>query len=38
MKTLPNVNPEMSLHMLAYNFKRMLRIVGAKHLMAAMTG
>ncbi len=38
MKTLPNVNTEMSLHVLAYNLKRMLRIFGAKPLMAAMTG
>ena len=38
MKTWPNVNTEMSLHVLAYNLKRMLRIVGAKPLMAAMTG
>ncbi len=38
MKTLPKVNTEMSLHVLAYNLKRMLRIVGVKPLMAAMTG
>ena len=38
MKMLPKVNTEMSVHVLAYNLKRMLRIVGAKPLMAAMTG
>jgi len=38
MKTLPKVKTEMSLHVLAYNLKRMLRIFGAKPLMTAMTG
>lgn len=38
MKTLPKVRTEMSLHVLAYNLKRMLQIFGAKPLMAAMTG
>jgi len=37
-KTLPHVSTEISLHVLAYNLKRMMRIVGAKPLMAAMTG
>jgi hypothetical protein len=34
MKTLPKVNTEMSLHVLAYNLKRTMRIFGV----AAMTG
>lgn len=38
MKTLPKVNTEMSLHVLAYNLKRTMRIFGVKPLMAAMTG
>ena len=38
MKTLPKVNTEMSLHVLAYNLKRTMRIVGIQPLMAAMTG
>lgn len=37
-KTLPRVSTEMSLHVLAYNLKRMMRIVGVKPLIAAMTG
>ena len=37
MKTLPKVKAEMSLQVLAYNLKRMMRIYGAKPLMAAMT-
>jgi hypothetical protein len=36
MKTLKHVSTEMSLHVLAYNLKRMLRIVGAVPLMEAM--
>lgn len=38
MKTLPKVNTEMSLHVLAYNLKRTMRIFGVKPLMAAMIG
>lgn len=37
-KTLPRVSTEMSLHVLAYNLKRMMQIFGAKPLMRAMTG
>jgi len=37
-KTLPRVSTEMSLHVLAYNLKRMMQILGAKPLMRAMTG
>ena len=36
MKTLKHVSTEMSLHVLAYNLKRMLRIFGAVSLMEAM--
>jgi hypothetical protein len=36
MKTLPKMATEMSLHVLAYNMKRMMNILGAKMLMAAM--
>jgi hypothetical protein len=36
MKTLRHVSTEMSLHVLAYNMKRMLQIFGAVHLMEAM--
>ena len=35
-RTLPKVSAEMSLHVLAYNFKRMLSILGPQTLMAAM--
>ena len=35
-KTLPRVRTEMSLHVLAYNLKRMIAIIGAKPLIAAM--
>ncbi len=35
-RTLPKVSTEMSLHVLAYNFKRMLSILGPQALMAAM--
>ena len=36
MRTLKHVSTEMSLHVLAYNLKRMLQILGAVPLMAAM--
>jgi transposase len=36
MKTLPNVRTEMSLHVLSYNLKRMMNILGPEMLMAAM--
>ena len=36
MKTLPRVSTEMSLHVLAYNLKRVINIIGAKPLMAAI--
>jgi hypothetical protein len=35
-KTLPRVNTEMSLHVLAYNLKRMLNLVGTKTLIEAI--
>ena len=35
-KTLPRVRTEMSLHVLAYNLKRMLAILGIQPLMAAL--
>ena len=35
-KRLPRVSTEMSLHVLAYNFKRVMRIVGIVPLMQAM--
>jgi transposase len=35
-KTLPRVSTEMSLHVLAYNFKRVMQIVGIVPLMQAM--
>jgi hypothetical protein len=35
-KTLPKVSTEMSLHVLAYNFKRMLSILGSQALIRAM--
>jgi transposase len=35
-KTLKNVSTEMSLHVLAYNLKRMMNIIGNKELMEAM--
>ena len=37
-KTLPRVSTEMSLHVLAYNLKRMLTIFGVQPLMRAMAG
>ena len=36
MKTLPRVSTEMSLHVLAYNLKRVINFMGAKPLMAAI--
>jgi len=36
MKTLKKVSAEMSLHVLAYNLKRVLKIMGAIPLMEAM--
>jgi hypothetical protein len=35
-KTLPRVRTEMSLHVLAYNLKRMIRILGTASLIEAM--
>ena len=37
-KTLPRVSTEMSLHVLAYNLKRMLKIFGVQPLIRAMAG
>jgi hypothetical protein len=36
MRTLPKVATEMALHVLAYNLKRVMRILGIGELMAAM--
>jgi len=36
MKTLPRVSTEMSLHILAYNLKRVINIMGVRPLMAAI--
>ena len=36
MKTLKHVSTEMSLHVLAYNMKRVIKILGARQLIAAM--
>jgi hypothetical protein len=36
MKTLPRVKTEMSLHVLAYNMKRMMQILGVKSLIGAI--
>ena len=36
MKTIPKVSTEMSLHVLAYNLKRMMQILGINALMQAM--
>jgi Transposase DDE domain len=36
MRTLPKVASEMALHVLAYNMKRVMRILGVGGLMAAM--
>jgi hypothetical protein len=35
-RTLPRVSTEMSLHVLAYNLKRMMNLVGTKPLMEAI--
>jgi len=35
-KTIPRVSTEMSLHVLAYNMKRVMQILGIAPLMAAM--
>lgn len=35
-KTVPRVGTEMSLHVLAYNFKRVMQILGAGPLMQAI--
>lgn len=37
-KTLPRVSTEMSLHVLAYNLKRMIKIFGVQPLIRAMAG
>ena len=37
-KTLKHVRTEMSLHVLAYNFKRVLAILGVKPLLTAIQG
>jgi len=37
-KTLPRVSTEMSLHVLAYNLKRMMKIFGVRPLIRAMAG
>jgi hypothetical protein len=36
MKTLKHVSTEMSLHVLAYNLKRVMNILGAKPLIQAI--
>jgi transposase len=36
MKTLERVSTEMSLHVLAYNLKQVINIVGTRKLIAAM--
>lgn len=36
MKTLPKVRTEMSLHVLAYNFKRVLQIIGVQPMIRAL--
>jgi hypothetical protein len=38
MKTMPRVATEMALHVLAYNLTRVLNIMGARPLTAAMQG
>jgi hypothetical protein len=38
MKTLKHVSTEMSLHVLAYNLKRVMKILGPAVLMAEMRG
>ena len=36
MKTLPKVRTELSLHVLAYNLKRMIQMLGVQPLIAAI--
>ena len=36
MKTLPRVSTEMSLHVLAYNMKRAIKLLGTQKIMAAI--
>lgn len=36
MKTMPKVRTELSLHVLAYNLKRMIQLLGVRQLIAAM--
>ena len=36
MKTLPRVSTEMSLHVLAYNMKRVINLIGTRQLIAAI--
>ena len=36
MKTIPKVRTEMSLHVLAYNLKRMVQLFGTQPLIAVM--
>ncbi len=38
MKTMPRVDAEMALNLLAYNRTRLLNIMGVRPLMAAMQG
>jgi hypothetical protein len=37
MRRLKNVSTEMALHVLAYNIKRMIKMIGARALIRAMT-
>jgi hypothetical protein len=37
MKSLPRVRTEMSLHVLTYNLKRVMRILGISAMMRAMS-
>ena len=36
MKSMPNVKTEMSLHVLAYNMKRVMQIIGVRPLIRAL--
>jgi transposase len=36
-RTIPRVSTEMSLHVLAYNLKRVMRLLGACELIRALT-
>jgi hypothetical protein len=38
MRRLKNVRTEMALHVLAYNIKRMISLVGIRSLLAAIPG